>query len=90
MKSIVTLFLVSFALIAFAADPPSGNNQTRAACKDDIQQLCQNVKPGGGRIAACLKENKDKLSDTCKAQVAKARAQRNGKDNSADNSDDSK
>jgi hypothetical protein len=90
MKFIASLLLFSFASIAFAADPAPGNSQIRTACKDDIQQLCQNVKPGGGRIAACLKESKDKLSDNCKAQIAKARAQRSGKNNSTDNSDDSK
>src|SRR6266446_5552474 len=29
----------------------------QAACKDDIQSHCKEVKVGGGRILKCLKEN---------------------------------
>ena len=38
----------------------------RAACADDSQRLCAGVQPGGGRVVACLKENKDALSDRCR------------------------
>ncbi len=38
----------------------------RAACETDIKTYCQDIKPGGGRIIACLKSNKDRLSQPCK------------------------
>jgi len=38
----------------------------RAAGTEDAQKLCAGVQPGGGRIAACLKEHTDSLSDRCK------------------------
>ena len=38
----------------------------RAACADDVQKLCGGVRPGGGRIIACLKEHKESLSEPCK------------------------
>jgi hypothetical protein len=38
----------------------------RAGCAEDVQRLCAGVQPGGGRILACLKQNKDSLSDKCK------------------------
>jgi hypothetical protein len=38
----------------------------RAACAEDAQKLCAGVQPGGGRIVACLKEQRDSLSDRCK------------------------
>ena len=44
----------------------------RAACEADIQKLCAGVKPGGGRILACLKQHKDQVSDGCKQAVVKA------------------
>jgi hypothetical protein len=44
-----------------------------AACDADIQKLCPAVQPGGGRILACLKENKDAVSDTCKQAILKAK-----------------
>jgi hypothetical protein len=43
------------------------------ACEDDIMAFCEGVKPGGGRIAQCLKANESKLSPQCKASAAKAK-----------------
>ena len=42
-------------------------------CVADAQKLCPDVKPGGGRIAACLKEHKDQVSAQCKARIAQFR-----------------
>lgn len=38
----------------------------RKACGADIKQFCADVKPGGGRIAACAKEHVADFSDPCK------------------------
>jgi hypothetical protein len=40
-------------------------------CMDDAKKLCPDVKAGEGRIAACLKEHKDQLSNACQANLAK-------------------
>jgi hypothetical protein len=42
----------------------------RSACKADVERLCADVKPGGGRIAACMKKNEDKLGEGCKQAIA--------------------
>jgi hypothetical protein len=42
-------------------------------CMDDAKKLCPDVKPGQGRIAACLKAHEDHLSEGCKANIAKFR-----------------
>jgi hypothetical protein len=34
-------------------------------CADDIAKFCKDVKPGGGRIANCLKEHEKDLSPAC-------------------------
>lgn len=34
-------------------------------CKADIERLCPNVEPGGGRIKACLMANKNELRVGC-------------------------
>jgi hypothetical protein len=36
------------------------------ACWDDVSRFCSEVRPGRGRILACLKEHEDELSAPCK------------------------
>ncbi len=44
------------------------------ACAEDIHTYCSGVQPGGGRVAACLKQNLGSLSFSCKVKLAEARA----------------
>jgi hypothetical protein len=48
------------------ADAQSSPAAIQTACAEDAQKLCAGVQPGGGRIVACLKQNKDSLSDRCR------------------------
>jgi len=41
------------------------------ACRGDLDKFCKGVKPGGGAIAKCLKENENSLSPACKERVSK-------------------
>jgi Cysteine rich repeat len=43
-------------------------------CAADIKQACANIEPGGGRIAACVKEKLNNFSDACKARLAEVAA----------------
>ena len=38
------------------------------ACKPDVEKFCQDVQPGHGRVAVCLRAHEAELSDACKAQ----------------------
>jgi hypothetical protein len=44
-----------------------------AACEEDIHFLCAGVPPGGGRVAACLKQNIGEVSPRCKVRLAEAK-----------------
>lgn len=44
-----------------------------AACKDDVAKLCGGVAPGGGNVMRCLRDNKDKVSATCRDTLAEGR-----------------
>ncbi|HET7083198.1 MAG TPA: hypothetical protein VFI23_00385 [Rhizomicrobium sp.] len=67
--------LMTLAGSAFAQAPPGapqGGGGGMAACREDAQKFCAD-KTGPDR-RACMEENKDKLSDACKAARA-ARSQ---------------
>jgi hypothetical protein len=44
--------------------------EQKFACREEIAQYCQGVKPGGGRILSCLKEHENELSPTCREKLA--------------------
>ncbi len=76
MKRLAFLTLTCTAAAApYAyADDAAALAVLRAGCSADAQRFCANVEPGGGRIIACLKANKDSLSDQCKQAAAKVAA----------------
>lgn len=47
--------------------------EAHEACADDVHKFCQDVKPGGGRIVRCLKENEKSLSPECQEKLTQAR-----------------
>ncbi|MGZ9189000.1 MAG: cysteine rich repeat-containing protein [Nitrospira sp.] len=42
-----------------------GNHPMRKACAEDAKKLCADVKAGEGRIAQCLKQHTQELSQGC-------------------------
>jgi hypothetical protein len=60
--------------------PPPGEGgagdfaKVREACRDDVQRLCKDVKPGDWRIRECLRAHRDELSAGCQTAVCEARA----------------
>jgi hypothetical protein len=68
---VVSAALMFAANAALAADAVPVSSP-RAACKADAAALCSGVQRGGGRIAACLKQNEAKVSPACKDAMAAA------------------
>ena len=48
--------------------------EVHRACEEDIHFLCDGIQPGGGRIAACLKQSATEVSPGCKAAIGAAKA----------------
>ena len=74
MKPITTFAALALVIActwapARAADAPAATGPVAEACKKDVETLCPGMQPGEGRIAACMKENRRKLSDGCKAAL---------------------
>jgi len=52
------------------ASGPAGAEALLAACGEDIEAHCENIRRGGGRLVRCLQAvDPAKLSSTCKAQL---------------------
>lgn len=70
MRVLTALFILFATVATAAANAPN----VREACKGDVATLCAGIQPGGGRIRECLKANRDKVSQGCKAAIAARRA----------------
>ena len=49
--------------------------EIRTACKGDMEVVCKGVKPGAGRLWACLKSNQSAVSEGCRNAMEHARDQ---------------
>ena len=70
--SLLSVVTAAAALAGSLANAQTAMQILQAGCTADAQKFCSNVQPGGGRILACLKQNKDSLSDKCKQAAAQA------------------
>ena len=83
LKLLSVCATLSFLFVSTAIAQSSAGAQSAGAakpgvgaCKADIKKVCAGIKPGGSRIATCLKEHVADLSDACKARLADIAAAR--------------
>jgi hypothetical protein len=74
----LSLLFVSSAMAqsSVGAQSAGAAKSGMGACKADIKKVCGDIKPGGSRIATCLKEHVADLSDACKTRLADVAAAR--------------
>jgi hypothetical protein len=84
--------LRSFAAIALVSTtrPAPSNAQTQIppqrseaialmrVCRGDYDRLCGSVRPGGGRVLACLKGHASQLSPACGQAMTRAQSLKDG------------
>jgi len=81
MKKLSIIVYVVLVALFLAAAPGFSQDQDKTvmpqsgkgACKADIEKFCKDIKPGGGRVWACLKSNEDRLSKKCADHLARER-----------------
>jgi hypothetical protein len=71
--AMITCFMLATPGLAQDQDQTLMPREGKGACKTDIEKFCKDIKPGGGRIWACLKSNGDRLSQECANHMALAR-----------------
>jgi hypothetical protein len=73
MKRILIAHLaIVVGLLAMPA-AQAQDKDMRGACRADVQKLCKDIQPGGGRVATCLKQHESELSPGCQQRMAEAR-----------------
>ena len=58
-----------FLLLLVPVDAMAQQGAARQACGPDIKQLCAEVKPGEGRLKACVEEHFGQLSASCQTAL---------------------
>lgn len=66
--------VLSLSLLAGAQPAAAFDQAAIGYCKSDIQRLCPDVQPGGGRILQCLKSHKQEMTVGCAQGLAKLKA----------------
>jgi hypothetical protein len=68
--------LISTAIVllaaGFAANAFAQARKGDGPCAADAKKFCGNEKPGGGRIAKCMKSHEAELSPACQSEMKKA------------------
>ena len=68
------LVSTAFALLALglATDAGAQGRKGDGPCAADAKKFCGDAKPGGGRIAKCMKSHEAELTPACQAEMKKA------------------
>jgi hypothetical protein len=65
------LIAVAAALaLSASAALAQGTPQQRAACRADVAKFCKGKGEDPGVLLQCLEDNKDKISEKCRAVIA--------------------
>lgn len=78
MKNYIIAVLTLSGGLGLALSLPAAAEKKQGPCADDVAKFCKDVKPGEGRVAACLKEHEKELSQACRDRKALA-AEKKGK-----------
>ena len=66
-----TLMIIGAAVLLSASVATAQQRSHAGACASDIKSKCPDVKPGEGRVRACVKEHLTEFSEPCQARLAK-------------------
>ncbi|MDD2805124.1 MAG: cysteine rich repeat-containing protein [Elusimicrobiales bacterium] len=81
MKNYI-LVALTLGGLGLALSLPAAAEKGKGPCAADAAKFCKDVKPGEGRVAACLKEHEKELSQACtdrRALAAEKKGKRGGK-----------
>jgi hypothetical protein len=71
MKLVLLVAAIALPAVAGASMMGQEIETLRTYCKPDIERLCPDVEPGGGRIKHCLKQHEKEMSVGCAEALQK-------------------
>ena len=76
MRTLTTIWAAAIlgAAVLFAAGAQAAPSALADACAKDIKSLCSNVKPGAGKVSACVKSHFKDLSADCQVALVRTAA----------------
>jgi len=69
--TLIAVFALSAGL-GLACSLPASAEKGKGPCAVDAAKFCKDVKPGEGRVKACLKEHEKELSEACRDRQARS------------------
>ena len=74
MRTLGYVVALAAAVFVTASAADAAPSALAKACAKDIKSVCADVKPGGGKLKACVKEHFSSLSEDCQIAIVKAAA----------------
>ncbi len=68
MGSVAVIFFATLAFVPSASY--ADNKQDDGACVSDAMNICSQYIPDRSRVAGCLMSNRNRISPSCRAQLA--------------------
>jgi Cysteine rich repeat len=72
MRYLLPVIAMLFVTAVAAAPTESTEGPQRGTCREEINKVCADTKPGDGRIKQCVEANRDKLSPGCQQRMSHA------------------
>jgi Cysteine rich repeat len=73
-KALVVLIAPLAVALGIAAAPAAAQRGGGGPCRQDIEKLCPNIKPGGGAFRNCLEQHASELSPACQQHLSQMKA----------------
>ena len=72
IRNAVVSMAIAMLLAGIASDAGAQGRKGDGPCAEDAKKFCGDMKPGGGRVARCMKSHEAELSPACQDQMKKA------------------
>jgi hypothetical protein len=73
-RKTLAMLIAPLAVALGIAAAPAAAQRGGGPCRQDIEKLCPNIKPGGGAFRDCLEQHASELSPACQQHLSQMKA----------------